>query len=185
MTDTIQTGAAATLPSVVEITLSNGLRVWTHAVSQRDNLRLIQEWEAKNPAPNKDDYRLPVPPDMASFEGQMLAPEENPVYQQLLKDRKTSLNDHIIRAYLLGYVEFPDTTEDELIAKHAKAIARKRRVMDVPDDAWEATLLFALVDDIRDYQLLVNAVQRNLTVDEGEVIDEMRIFRPVNRGRTD
>lgn len=180
MTDKQLNGAAEMLPQATELQLSNGLKAWVYPVSAHDRMELIQKWLKDNPEPDKQAYEMPVPAEDASFEGQTLAAETNPEYQRIQKERRESLSEYLTNAFLVGYTEFPDHKESDLVAKFARVIARKRRVMDLPADAWEATLRFALLDTPEDQRQIMAAVEMRLPVEYGEIIDQVKIFRPVH-----
>jgi hypothetical protein len=184
MTASENNGAASLPPhDVTELILSNGLRAWVHPVTQRDNRELILGWQKDNPMPDKKEYERPVDPEFASFEGQTVPAEENPEWQNLMLERHNALNNHVTSAYLLGFMEFPDFTDDQLIEHFAGTVARKRRVMDVPDDPWQATILFGVLQTADDQRNVVWAVERKLPVEAGEVAEAVRIFRPHTVGR--
>lgn len=170
-------------PSAVhatEIILSNGIKVWCYPIPARDRSKLVLQWNEQNPLPDKKAYQLPVPEDEATIPGQTLSAESNPEWQDVLEQRRYKLNDYLVHTFLVGYTDFPDNSEDELIARYARVIARKRKVMDLPADAWEATLRGAIVDNIEDEFILVQAIQKRVETTFEEVIDSVAIFRPVN-----
>ncbi len=173
------------LYAATEIILENGLRVWVYQESQSDYQRLFKEWITANPLPDKKLYELPVPAEDATYEGQTLSAESNPEYKALAMERMQAFNDYLVRAYILGYTDFPDHTEDGLIERYARLINRKRKVMDLPADAWEATLFHAILTTKDEKKQIVQAVEKKLAVDYEEVIDSVAIFRPVNSGRSD
>ncbi len=185
MTDKQLNGVAETLPQATELILSTGLKCWVYPVSARDRMELIQAWQQKNPAPDKKDYERPVPADEASFEGQTLAADSNPEYQKAFQEWKLRLADHITNAFLVGYTEFPDHKEQDLIDKFARVIKRKRRVMDLPVDEWEATLRFALIENPKDQGLIISACEKRLPVEWEGIVDQVAIFRPVDKQRPD
>lgn len=177
-------GAAETLPQATELILSNGLKCWVYPVSARDKMRFQEAFMQKYPFPDKKQYEIPVPAEDASFEGQTTSAEGNPEYQKLLAARRDTLSDYLTTAYLVGYTEFPDNDEQDLINKFARVISRKRRVMpDMPADAWEATLLYALLDT-EDQRLIISAIESRLPVEWDGIIDQVAIFRPVDKQRT-
>lgn len=198
MAEQTMNGAAETLPlpitktsalpmgalySATEIILANGLKVWVYQESQSDYRRLFKTWLDANPNPDKKSFEVAVPAEDASFEGQTLSADSNPEYKDLLQARMQSLNDYLVRAYILGYTDFPDHTESDLIARYERVISRKRKVMDLPADAWEATLFHAILTTEDEKRQIVQAVEKKLAVDYEEVVDSVAIFRPVNSGR--
>ena len=174
-------GVAETLPQATELILSNGLKCWVYPVSARDRSALIQKWQVANPMPDKKQYETPVPSEDASFEGQTLAAEGNPEYQQLLTERRDALSEYLTNAFLVGYTEFPEADEQKLIENYARVIARKRRVLELPADAWEATLRFALLEALEDQRAIIGVIESRLPVEMADVIDNVRIFRPVSQ----
>ncbi len=179
-------GVAETLPQATELILSNGLKCWVYPVSARDRMRFQEAFMQKYPLPDKKAYEVPVPAEDASFEGQTLAADSNPEYQKLLAERRETLSDFLTTSYLVGYTEFPDNDEQDLIDKFARVVSRKRRVMpDMPTDAWEATLLYALLDTPDDQRLIISAIESRLPVEWEGIIDQVAIFRPVHQRHTD
>lgn len=177
-------GDSIPLPSATELILSTNLRVWVYPMNSTDFIRVMDDFEKLHPAPDKTAYERPVPPEDASFEGQMLSGESNPDYIAALNVRARARKQYIIRSYLLGYVDYPDTSEEELIARYARVIKHKRRAMTLPEDAWEATVMHALITEPEDQQMIVNVIERKMPLSEGEVTDQVRIFRPVHRGES-
>jgi hypothetical protein len=180
MSELQMNGVAETLPQATEIILSNKLKCWVYPVSARDRSALIQKWQADNPMPDKKQYEALVPAEDASFEGQTLAAEGNPEYQKLLAERRDNLSEYLTNAFLVGYTEFPEADEKKLIENYARVIARKRRVLDLPADAWEATLRFALLESLEDQRAIIGVIESRLPIEFGDVIDNVRIFRPVS-----
>lgn len=174
-------GVAETLPQATELILSNGLKCWVYPVSARDRSALIQKWQHDNPMPDKKQYETPVPAEDASYEGQTTSAEGNPEYQQLLVERRDALSEYLTNAFLVGYTEFPEADEQKLIADFARVIARKRRVLDLPADPWEATLRFALLESLDDQRAIIGVIESRLPVEMADVIDNVRIFRPISQ----
>jgi len=143
-------------------------------------MRLIQAYNEKTPAPDRKAFERPVPAEDASYEGQTTSADSNPEYQQALVAWREQLSDHLTTALLVGYTEFPDVDEQELIARFARVIKRKRRVMDIPADEWEATLCYALLDTPDDQRMIISAIEKRLPVEWEGIIDQVAIFRPVN-----
>lgn len=181
MTDNVISGVAQVLPQATQIILSNELKCWVYPISARDRLELIQAFNKSNPMPDKKAYEIPVATEDASFEGQTLSADSNPEYQKVMADRRIALSEYLTSAFLVGYTEFPDYTEQDLIDKFARIIKRKRRVLDMPTDEWEATLLFALIENPKDQGLILSAVESRLPVEMEDVIDNVKIFRIVNQ----
>lgn len=168
------------LYGLTEIILKNGLRVWVYQQGRSDYHKLKQEYLAANPEPDKKEFERPVPEDDATIPGQMLSAESNPAYQDASRARVFEFMNYLVRAYVLGYTDFPDYTEDELIKQFERVIARKRKVIDLPEDAWEATLFHAILTTDEEKQQIVNAVEKTLAVEMVDVIDAVAIFRPVD-----
>lgn len=170
-----------TLPQATELVLSNGLKCWVYPVSARDRMRLIQAYNEKHPQPERKAFERLVAAEDASFEGQTLAADSNPEYQQALVMWRDQLADYLTTALLVGYTEFPDVDEQELIARFARVIKRKRRVMEIPDNEWEATLCFALLDTPDDQRMIISAIEKRLPVEWEGIVDQVAIFRPVHK----
>lgn len=180
MTETNGNGAGAILPLATELILSNGLRCWVYPVTQMDRLRILEKWVKEHPEPDKKGYERPVPAEDASFEGQTLSADSNPEYQNALALWRDARADYITNVLLLMCTEFPDYDKADLIARFARVIAQKRQVMDLPADAWDATVRFALIATIEDQSQIIRAVESRLPVEYGEIIDQVRIFRPIH-----
>lgn len=166
--------------ATTEIRLKNGIRMWVYEMSQTDYRRMIKEFYDANPPLDKKLYERPVPEDEATIPGQMLSAESNPDYQEAMNARAQSISDYLVRTYILGYSDFPDFSEAELIARFERIIDRKRKVMTLPEDAWEATLLHAILQTEEEKMQIVKAVEKTLAVEMAEVIDSVAIFRPVD-----
>jgi hypothetical protein len=181
MTEQTMNGVAETLPHATELILSNGLKCWVYPVSARDRMRLIQAFNEKHPQPDKKTYERPVPADEASFENQTYAADSNPEYQLAQVEWREQLSEYVTNAFLVGYTEFPDNDEQDLISKFARVIKRKRRVMELPADEWEATLCYALLDTPDDQRMIISAIESRLPVEWEGIIDQVAIFRPVDQ----
>lgn len=166
--------------SVTEIVLANSLKCWVYQLSQSDYRKLIQEWRDANPELDKKQYERPVPEDEATIPGQTLSAESNPAYQDAMRARLQMLSDYLVRAYILGYTDFPDNDEVDLIARFERVIKGKRKVMALPDDAWEATLFHAILQTDEEKQQIVHAVEKKLAVEMDGIIDQVAIFRPID-----
>jgi len=167
-----------------EIILKNGLKVWCYPIPQRDRRKLVLQWMEQNPLPDRKEYERLVPEDEATIPGQTLSAESNPDWKEMLLSRQSALNDYLVHSFLVGYTEFPEDNEAELIARYARLLARKRKVLKLPDDPWEATLRGAIVDNVEDEAKLIRAIEQQTEVTYEEVVEHVAIFRPVHRGNT-
>lgn len=168
-------------PKRVYILLDSGETAKVSPLSfyaQQDILARLNE---QYPLPDPEAYKLPNPEEDPIPGMEFLPANENPAYveagiaanKQRLKGFREALIDLC--------VEFEASRED-MISRHARAIARLRKYADIPQDEWYATLYYAVLTSAIEIQMLVNAAQQQLPLTEGETLEGVRIFRPALQG---
>lgn len=165
---------------VIELVLDSGELVLVKPMSVYLRQAIAAKAETLYPFPDEADYERPVDPEKAAIPGMMHPAKDNPDYQLKLAEISTERLSWYTD-YLIGtIIEWP-AGKTALMAKYAEQVEQLAGVLDIQEDAWEATWKYCLVGDV-DRQNIMQAVNGNLMLTEGEVRDAMRIFRPVVSG---
>lgn len=165
MTDTISIGA-----KVIERTLTNGVTVRTSPLSPYANARFMRLTEEKYPDADRKPFLSDHPDSVLPVldeKGWLSAQNE------VLIARNNLWSEFVVSACVevIG-------SEDDYIAAYAKQIARLRKHLELPEDAWEATLLYGILENRDDVNALLRDAQGITPLSAPEVADGLRIFRP-------
>lgn len=170
------TGAVSPLlPQVTELVMSSGVTIWVRPMSLNDQRMILDKVVKQFPEPLEKDYRVPVPEDQASFEGQTMLDAD----AFLLAKRECNVKRDAlwIHGHIMTCVDFPEGV-DAIVERYKPEIDRKRRFLDLPEDDLEAIIFHSVVTTIDDERLIRQAVTQQLPVDLSEVKSQLRIFRP-------
>lgn len=176
-----ETGAASPLlPQVTELIMSSGVTIWVRPMSLNDQRLIIEQMNKLYPLPLERDYRIPVPPDQASFPEQTMTDVDR--YKEAVNECNVQRNAFWLRAHIMTSVDFPEGT-DVLIARYLPEIQRKRKYLSLPDDDLEAVIFHSVITTIADEKLIREAIQQTLPLSVPEVTEQLRIFRPITQQR--
>lgn len=166
-------------PKVTECLLDSGIRVFVIPLSRHQRNALNQAAEKLYPYPDKKQYEETLPEDVA-IPGMTLPAEENKDYQVAVREVNRQRSDYIGLALLDICVSYPDFPggKDDLMKHFAPFLEKQRDWMALPEDEWEATLRFGILQSIADELTISRIANEETPVTEVEVNEEMRIFRP-------
>lgn len=162
---------------VVEFDLDSGETVHVRPRSFFVRRALTEKAEKLFPLPDKAAYEKEIDPSLTVFPGEKTPADQNPEYLELVRDAKarqlTWINDQFIKLV----ADFP-AGKEKLIKKYADELKDLGEIIDLPADEWEATLFFCLIRTETDRNRVMQAGLDNLQLEEGEVLNGLRIFRP-------
>jgi Trp operon repressor len=166
---------------VQELLLDSGEYVYVQSLSIYAIRALQDKAEELFPAPDKSEYEKPLPEDKAIEPGQVIPAEENPDYQQRMKIIEEQRSQYVNHQAIVLCVH-PRVEKEALIKKYAARLEQMRQIMVVPPDEWEATLKMCVIASQEDSGQIAVAIRGLNTIpSEEEVVDGMRIFRPLLR----
>lgn len=169
---------------VVEITLDSGIRVFVTPLSRYQRNGLIQAAEKLYPYPDKKQYEYVLSDDVA-IPGMTLPADDKdnpryPEYMGLVTEANIQRQDHIIAGMLNMCLRYPDFKDKHaLIEYFAPYLDEQRDWLALPDDAWDATLRFAIVRSPSDESQILSIAKDEMPVTEAETTENLRVFRPV------
>lgn len=166
------------LPGATEIHTSTGVILWVYPLTYHDRQRFIMEARELYTPPNPDDYRKPIPAEQVGYENAFTDGTLDPAYIEAMNIYRQKADAYATDKTLSACVDSPHGVE-ALIARYAAVVARKTRGV-VVEDAWLATLKYAILETIEDVSTVVKAAQVHLPLSAGEVAEGVRIFRPQN-----
>lgn len=172
------TGADTPLPYVTELVTTSGVTIWVRPVSINDQQLIIEQMNSLHPAPLERDFKIPVPSDQATFEGQTMTDTE--AYKEAVKASNIVRNNFWLRAHVMTCVDFPEGV-DVLVERYLPEIQRKRKYLKLPEDDLEAVIFHSIITTPKDIQQIRAAIEKTLPVEASEVRAQLRIFRPVTK----
>lgn len=175
------TGAASPLlPQVTELVMTSGVTIWVRPMSLNDQRLIIAQVDKLYPLPLERDFKIPVPEDQITYEGQTMTDVE--AYRAALMECNKVRSVFWLRAHIMTSVDFPEGT-DVLIERYLPEIQRKRKFLDLPEDDLEAVIFHSVITSIDDEKQIRAAIEKTMPIEVSEVTSQLRIFRPaVERG---
>lgn len=169
---------------VTELTLDSGETVLVKPLSVVVGIALSRKSEEVYPYPDPKPYEVKIDDSKTIEPGQVIPASQNPVYQELCQAVDSDRQRWQTQQAILLSLE-PLTTRAEVIQRYADDIAAKRAILDgeVPEDAWQATVLFAVISSNEDYNRVTQAISGQMFVTFEEVRGAWRIFRPTVSGK--
>lgn len=155
---------------VVERILSNGVTVRTSPLSPYANARFMRLTEEKYPDADRKPFLAEHPDSVLPVldeQGWLAAQNE------ILIARNNLWSELVISACVEVIGD-----EQDYIAAYARQIARLRKHLELPEDAWDATLLYGILENREDVSALLRDAQGITPLSAPEVADGLRIFRP-------
>lgn len=162
---------------VYELLLDSGEYVYVQPLSIYVVRALQDKALELFPFPEKATYEKPMNEAVALEPGQMIPAEENPEYRRLY-DETHEKQQQYVNNHSIAFAVEPVLGHEAMIAKYQSRLDQMRKVIALPDDAWDATLRFCIITSRQDYNRVSSAIMGMIkTPSEEEVIDGMRIFR--------
>lgn len=135
------------------------------------------------PFPDKAKYEKVLDDDKALESGQVIPAEDNPEYQKLYDTASEKQQNYVNEKSLVLSVE-PAMGRKAMVAKYKARIAQMRDMMTLPEDDWEATLLFCIIASPQDSNKIYEAIMGRGLPREEDILNGMRIFRCYVRKET-
>jgi hypothetical protein len=161
---------------VIELILDSGETVYVKPLSILHYHALVVQAEKQYPYPDPKPYEKEIDASKTLEPGEVIPAAQNPAYQALCKDIDEQRKTWQYRQYILLAVEVID--QKATLERHKDRVARMRAMMTLPEDAWEATLLYSIISSTEDYNRVLNATSGQMLVTEEEISNGWRIFRP-------
>lgn len=145
-----------------------------------DKLAIQQAAEKEYPMFDVEPYRKPIP--HSAIEGDTFIDKDDIGYKQAMVTLSRQRHDYILDQLLDLFVDIaPPHTREEVIAALEPAIARRAKVIDVDGTAWYVVLKHGLLSET-EFAQIGKIFNERLPLEESEVRDGMRIFRPIVPG---
>lgn len=166
---------------VIEYECESGETIYVKPLSEFLRIQLARKAEKKYPYPDKTPYEKELSSDVAAIPGMKLPAEQNEDYRKLCREQDAlrswwQYNQEIVLA-----IEPKSDTRENLIIKYKDELTLIRDVLeeDMPDDAWEATLLMCVVKGDIDRRNIVMITHQRALLTEAEAREGLTIFRTV------
>ncbi len=155
---------------IIERVLSNGITVRTSPLSPYASARFMRLAEEQYPDADKKPFLHEHPDSVLSV---LDEPSWNAAQLAVLRARRSSWSELVIGACceVIGDAQM-------YIDAYAPQIARLRKRLELPEDPWEATLLYGILENTPDINALIDDAQGTTPLTGGEVEDGLRMFRP-------
>lgn len=165
-------------PKVIKYLLDSGYEATIQPLSLYTHEALQNRAKTLFPDPDKADYRLPFPDGVEpAIAGEMRPAEENPEYQSVVRVIEAQRSNWIVDQVLLLTVSF-DEDRTKLIQRHKDELEDLRAVgLELPEDAWEATLKHALIRGADEPATLYRVARGTAALTEEDVENGIRLFR--------
>lgn len=168
---------------VFELLMDSGEYVHVQPLSIYVVQALREKSRTLYPYPDKARYERKLEDAKAIEPGQVIPAEENPEYQALYDAADEKQQTYVNLQCIALSVE-PLQGRQAMIAKYKDRVKQMRAVMDLPDDAWDATLRFCIISSKQDLGKISNAIMGNALPREEDILNGMRIFRCYVRQET-
>lgn len=158
---------------VVEFQTFSGVVALVTPLSPVTRQVIIDQAADVHPDFDKEPFLVEVP--NSAVPDQKFLDDNDPEYKRLMTKLLNRRNSYITRMHIEVAVEFKES-EDELLARYKKQLARLKKLHQSDDD-WQIVLhqIILARDSERDQILQIAMDRAPLT--EGEVQDGLRIFR--------
>lgn len=165
-------------PKFTALTLGSGIDVLVKPLSPFVFQKLRSKAAELFPSPDEKAYETEPDPELMAIPGDKIPGSQNPDYQKAALTAQTAQNDWLTLAVTSLACEFSEP-HDALIARFAWQLEQLSGYVDLPPDAWEATLYYAILTSEVERQMIVAAAESKLALTEGEIAEGRRLFRPV------
>jgi len=161
---------------VIELILDSGETVYVKPLSILHYHALVMRAEQEYPYPDPKPYEKEIDASKTLEPGEVIPATQNPAYQVLCKAIDEQRKTWQYRQYILLSVEVVD--QKATLERHQARVEKLRAMMALPEDAWEATLLYSIISSTDDYNRVLSATSGQMLVTEEEISNGWRIFRP-------
>lgn len=161
---------------VVEIPLSIGEAAWVTPISEYARGKLLERAEQEFPYPDPKPFEVEIDPERSAIPGTKIPAKDNPEYQELCKAVMVKRISWHTDQCILVATHFDD--EAGLVKRYADELAMLGKLLQLPEDPWEATLLYVLLQTPEDRRQVISAITGRMALTEEEKRDSLRIFRP-------
>ena len=161
---------------VVELILDSGETVYVKPLSIPLLYALMDKSATEYPYPDPKPYEKALDSAITFEPGQTLPATHNEEYRTLC----AKADDRRRRWQNVQIVLLCVMVEDKaaLLVKYADTIKTVGKVIDLPEDEWEAVLLYCVLSSAHDYTQIVLAANGSMVVTEEGVRGAWRIFQP-------
>jgi hypothetical protein len=167
---------------VVELVMDSGETVYVKPLSIPLLYAIMDKSAVEYPYPDPKPYEKALDDSITFEPGQVLPAGHNEEYRALCAkadDRRRRWQNVQI---VLLCVQVED--KQALLDKYGDTIEDIGKIVDVPEDAWEAVLLYCILSSVQDYNQVVLAANGSMVVTEEAVRGTWRIFQPeIRRSR--
>lgn len=164
---------------VIAIEIEWGRTVYVTPLSAFAARAISQRALEKFPDPDPTPFEKPLPD--AVIEGEVLPATNDPEYVALVTDTRNKRNLYI-HAAILAMTQIEGVSRDELIGAYKEQLTVLRTFGELPEDDYVAALRTFVLKPA-DYAAIVLAATNKMPLSQGEILDGLRIFRPVLQRR--
>ena len=132
-------------------------------------------------------YPVPPPPKVpvpnSVIEGETYADTDDPEWQEAARQARQLQSMYAGEQVILLSVSVAN--QDALVKKYAARLKQLSQVIDLPEDAWQATLLHCIITSDREVALITMIARDRAPLTEEEIADGVTYFRVKRQRDTD
>lgn len=163
-------------PKVTELKLGSGVDIRVKPLSPFVFQKLREKAAQLYPPPDPKEYEIEPDEGVMAIPGDKIPATQNPAYREKVEAAEAKQKDWLTLAVVTMAAEFSES-QSELIERFAEQLDTMRSFIDLPEDAWEATLYYGIITSEVERQVIVAAAESRLALTEEEVADGRRLFR--------
>lgn len=139
----------------------------------------------KFPDPDKEAYELPYPEGVEpAIPGSKIPAEDNPDYRALVDKQSNKRAQFVSRTVITLACELSDGVGySDIVEQFDNERIRLKEIMELPESAWEATLLYCIITSVKEQVDLTLIAESRLPLTPGEVVNGVKFFRLVLSGQ--
>lgn len=164
-------------PTIVKyIAQSTGIELWINPVSPFTFRAIRRKASEKYPDPDEAPFRLLIP--NSAIEGERMPAKDNPEFVQLVTEQQKRRNSFVSEAVIVLACD-PTPNKADLIARFAGQLIPMTQWLDLPEDAWTATLLHGILRGSSEPDEVSDLASEKLPLTPDEVQEGVaQFFRP-------
>lgn len=166
----------------VEYISGSGVPLLVEMLSPYTSILISQKAWGLYPNPPEEAYRLPFPE--SAIENDYKPASDNPEWQKLAAEAATKRSNYIVQQHILLSVEPKSTSREALVEQYASRLEQLERVIDLPENRWDAVLLHCICTDRLDPDNIWQIATGRAQLTEAEIHESFRLFRVVVPGAT-